>query len=124
MFIKVTHKGDWKETESFLTDSQKKMSTIESVLHKYGQKGVDALSRNTPQNTGKTAMSWRYKVTTNQWGYDIEWYNTNGNVAILIQYGHGTGTGGYVQAIDYINPAMKPIFEGLAEEMWKEVSRL
>lgn len=94
-------------------------------LDKYGLMGVDALSNATPRDSGETAQSWKYKIVHKKGRHGIEWYNTHTNqgmqIAILIQYGHGTGTGGYVQGFDYINPAIKPIFDNIAEEIWKKV---
>jgi hypothetical protein len=94
-------------------------------LEGYGQSGVDALSSATPRRTGKTAESWKYRVIRDRSHPRIEWYNTNirnGSViAVLIQYGHGTGTGGYVQGRDYINPAIRPIFDKIADDMWRQV---
>ena len=91
----------------------------------YGQRGVDALSAATPVNTGKTAASWRYRIVTEHKATRIEWYNTNEvegtSVAVLIQYGHGTGTGGYVVGIDYVNPAVSPIFDLVSKDVWEQV---
>lgn len=96
-------------------------------LDKYGRDGVDALARATPVDSGLTADSWGYHIVQSESGPTIEWYNTNvntgANVAILIQYGHGTGTGGYVLGIDYINPAMRPIFDRILDDIRKEVRR-
>ncbi len=88
--------------------------------------GVDALSRATPVETSLTASSWNYLVSKDSRGSGISWNNTNMTaggtpVAILIQYGHGTGTGGYVAGIDFINPAMSPIFDKIVDDLWKEV---
>lgn len=94
-------------------------------LEKYGQVGVAALSAATPRDTGETATSWNYRVGRSRGLYFIEWYNTHREggapVAILIQYGHGTGTGGYVAGVDYINPAMRPVFDRITNEIWSEV---
>lgn len=101
---------------------------IRRVLQKYGQKGVEALSSATPVKTGKTASSWSYQIESNGDSHTISWSNSNDNrgvnIAIILQYGHGTGRGGYVPGRDYINPAMKPIFDSIVEEAWKELSRL
>lgn len=95
-------------------------------LHRFGKDGVDALSKATPKDTGATADSWDYKITFKDGRYFIEWFNTNVNegvnVAVILQYGHATGTGGYIQGIDYINPTMKPIFEELTNNVWKKVT--
>jgi hypothetical protein len=123
--ITFTSSGSFTNTENFL----KKMSTKEyvSLLNNAGMRGVEILSRNTPVETGKTARSWSYKVTRTKNSYRLDWSNSNSqngsNVAILLQYGHGTGTGGYVQGIDYINPAIRPIFEALVAEIWGEVTK-
>lgn len=122
--ISVRQKGDFKKLEKMLTKSIGK--DYRSVLEKYAKEGVRALSSNTPVNTGKTASSWGYEIIQNADTLSIVWTNSNVNqgvnIAILIQYGHGTGTGGYVQGIDYINPALKPIFDELADAAWKEVT--
>lgn len=97
-----------------------------SVLEKYGRKGVAALSAATPVDTGETASSWDYEIVEENGHISVHWTNSNivdgVNIALILQYGHGTGTGGYVQGIDYINPALRPIFDEMAEAAWKEVS--
>lgn len=124
--IKFKHKGNFKNTEKFFTRA--KQMKIRSILERYGSEGVTALSRATPVDTGKTSMSWDYMVTVTSKGYSVQWFNrheVNGaNIAILIQYGHGTGTGGYVPPRDYVNPAMNPIFEKMASDIWKEVTSI
>lgn len=89
--------------------------------------GVDALQANTPTDTGKTAASWNYRVKKNESGYQIDFNNTNinktVNIAVILQLGHGTGTGGYVRGIDYINPAMQPVFEKMAMDLYAELTR-
>ena len=97
------------------------------ILNAYGQKGVEALSQNTPKDSGKTAASWTYTVKASKDGATVEWSNTNltkdgDPIAILLQYGHGTGTGGYVAGRDYINPAIQPIFDEFADQLWKVVT--
>ena len=96
-----------------------------SILDKYGQKGVDALASATPRESGETANSWSYEITGGDGNYAIQWNNSHVNkgvnIAIILQYGHGTGTGGYVVGRDYINPAVQPIFDEMAETIWKEV---
>ena len=122
--IKV--KGDFKNSEKFFNGAITKLpSAIRSIFAKYGQMGVEALRTYTPQDTGETANSWSYEI--HNWG--ISWNNsknigTDAPLAILIQYGHGTRNGGYVQGIDYINPALRPIFDQIADECWKEVQSL
>lgn len=117
-------KGDFKRTDSFLAKLLKR--DIYRSLDKYGQQGVAALSSATPTESGLAASSWRYEVKREGRGYSITWLNSdveNGfPVAIMLQYGYGTGTGGYVQGRDYINPALKPIFDKIAEDVWKEVT--
>lgn len=115
--------GSFKNTFRFLERAQG--SSIFSDLDKYGRQGVEALRSATPVDTGDTAGSWEYRVTGSAGVYTIEWLNTNNeggvNVAILIQYGHGTGTGGYVAGYDYINPAVRPIFDQIANDMWRRI---
>ena len=117
-------KGDFKRTDSFLAKLLKR--DIYRSLDKYGQQGVAALSSATPTESGLAASSLRYEVKREGRGYSITWLNSdveNGfPVAIMLQYGYGTGTGGYVQGRDYINPALKPIFDKIAEDVWKEVT--
>ena len=122
--ITVRSKGSFKNTENFFT----KLITrrYAKVLAKYGEMGVQLLSANTPVDTGKTASSWSYEVIDDDQGISVIWSNSNvekgwANVALLLQYGHATGTGGYVRGIDYINPALKPVFDELAEAAWTEV---
>jgi hypothetical protein len=96
-----------------------------SDLDRYGRMGVDALARSTPVETGLTSRSWSYRIIRDRRQPGIEWFNTNTvsgtPVVIFIQYGHGTGTGGYVAGRDFINPAMRPIFDQIAAEIWKKV---
>lgn len=122
--IIVRHRGDLKKTKKFL-DRMKERSYLKN-LEKYAQEGVAALSAATPVDTGKTANSWTYEIEHTDTRYAIYWINTNENkgvnIALILQTGHGTGSGGYVQGIDYINPAMKPILQKIADEAWKEVT--
>lgn len=116
--------GSFDNTERWL----KRLGSgdIYRSLDRYGQAGVEALSRATPQDTGATAASWRYTLDYGNGGATIQWYNTHAPygevVALLIQYGHGTGTGGYVRGLNYINPAIRPIFEQAIAAILKEVS--
>ena len=123
--IGVTHTGSFKNTEKFLKRMTKRQQF--PSLDTYGQRGVDALSNATPKDTRETSKRWRYKIEDDRNGITISWYNDNEDdgvpIVILIQYGHGTGTGGYVQGRDFINPAMQPVFDQIAEEMWKKVTR-
>lgn len=120
-------KGDWTDTTDWLGKTLDKMLHLDSssVLEKYGQRGVDALSAATPYRTGKTSKSWNYEIRHENGSVVIDWYNENENegenIALLIQYGHGTKQGAYIQGRDYINPAMRPIFDGIREEVWREV---
>lgn len=121
--IKISHKGNFNNTEKFL----KKISTADFMrnLERYGEMGVQALASATPIDSGFTASSWSYEIEKSSSSYTIHWINNNVNngvnIAIILQYGHGTGTGGYVQGRDYINPALRPIFDEIAESAWKEV---
>lgn len=123
--IVFRQKGDWKKTRKFL----KRCSALklDEVLDRYGQEGVDALSRATPKDTGKTAASWSYEVRKEPERITIVWKNANivdgVPIAVILQYGHATRNGGYVEGTDYINPAMRPIFERIAERAWGEVRR-
>lgn len=121
--IRITSKGDFNNTFRFL----KKMSNfkVNKILDKYGAMGVSALAAATPVDSGLTANSWGYEISVEKEGATIHWTNTNQNngvyIAVILQYGHGTGTGGYVQGRDYINPAIRPVFDKIAEEAWMEV---
>lgn len=123
--ISFNQKGDLSKTIDFLNGLKKKH--IETMLSKYGQQGVDALSKATPVDTGETANSWKFKIESKKGKATIIWYNTNVvngvPIAILLQYGHGTQNGGYIQGRDYINPAMRPIFDRMANDIWKEVTK-
>ena len=122
----LKQKGDFSKTESYLEriGSAIKMKELEH----YGRVGVNELTKATPRNTGKTANSWSYEIKITDKSRGIYWKNSNVNngvpIAIILQYGHGTGTGGYVQGIDYINPALKPIFEDILQKIWKEVKHV
>lgn len=121
--ISVKSTGSFKKIESFL----KKMNDeqIFSVLDSLGQRGVNALASATPVDSGLTSQSWTYEVTHNRGKHGIVWKNTNVhngvNIALILQYGHGTGTGGWVNGYDYINPAIRPVFDEIADEVWKQV---
>lgn len=124
MEIRFESSGSFAKTERFLTNAPK--ANIRSILEALGQKGVRALSAATPLETGKAASSWYYNVKRTRYGWEISWSNSdieNGfPVAVMLQYGHGTGTGGYVQGTNYINPAIKPIFDEIADKAWKAVT--
>jgi hypothetical protein len=123
--ITITSKGDWRKTEDSLRRMQK--AEITAVLNKYGMMGVHALSAATPVDSGETAASWYYSIVQRSGYSSIRWHNSHIDdgipIAVLIQYGHGTGTGGWVEGRDYIMPAIMPIFEQIAAEAWKEVTR-
>lgn len=110
--------------EKWLTDKAKGSSADRSFLEACGRKGVSALANNTPKRSGTVANSWAYHLSRTSKGWDLQWYNSaypglNVNVAVLIQYGHGTRNGGYVPGVDYINPAMKPIMESISNYFMK-----
>lgn len=119
-------KGDFSKTKRYF-ERLKDAARID-VLEKYGRAGVAALSSATPVDSGKTSSSWSYEVSRTQTGATIAFYNSNVNkgvnIAIILQYGHGTGTGGWVEGRDYINPAIQPVFDELSESAWKEVTSL
>lgn len=125
MSISFDFKGDLKNTEKFL--ARMSQGDIFTALEKYGNQGVAALAAATPKESGETANSWTFEIKQSRGGATITWLNThvnNGsNIAILLQYGHGTGTGGYVQGRDYINPAVRPVFDKIAADVWKEVTK-
>lgn len=125
MKLRVFHKGDFKKTERFLEGA--KTFNIRPLLKRYGEAGVRALAAATPKDTGELASSWGYEIQTDRTGARVIWTNSkivNGiPIAIILQYGHGTGGGGYVQGRDYINPAMRHIFDELADAAWKEVTK-
>ena len=123
--ISVKHSGDFRKIERFLKKNQN--ISFNRYLKMYAQKGVEALREATPKDTGLTSESWSYKIVKEEDTTSIVWTNSNVvdgwyNVALMIQYGHGTATGVYVEGIDYINPALRSIFDELAEEIWKEVT--
>ena len=121
--IKIHQKGDFSKTFKFLRNAKQKKFIRK--LHEYGQMGVEALSQATPVRTGLTASSWSYILEASDERISIIWTNSNQNkglyIAVLLQYGHGTRNGGYVQGRDYINPAMRPVFDKIAEDAWLEV---
>lgn len=123
--IIIKHKGNFNNTEKFL--KRAKQLNVKRILEEYGKEGVKALSSATPVNTGLTANSWDYKVEISNGSYTLSWINTNVvngvPIAIILQYGHATKNGGYIQGRDYINPAIQPIFDKIAEQVWKEVTR-
>lgn len=124
MKIWATDKGDFSKTIKFLKSADK---NILPVLHSAGVRGVEALRKATPKYTNLAASSWSYTVDNNRGKYTITFHNHDieggYNVAILIRYGHGTGTGGYVAGRDFITPALQPIFDNLADDVWKEINK-
>lgn len=123
--LKVTREGTFDNLEKSL----KNMSKIDyrQLLNRYGEEGVLALSAATPVDTGKSAGAWRYVVENKGSRWSITWTNDNTHqgipIVLLIQYGHATGNGGYIQGRDFINPALRPVFDKLASAVWKEVSK-
>ena len=129
MSITIKTSGNFSKTFEYLNKLQNfNKDKLMSILKKYGEEGVTSLSKMTPRDTGETASKWRYEITVNNGSAKLAFLNDAENegipIAILIQYGHGTGTGGYVAPTDFINPAMKPIFKKIAEDAWKEVRAL
>lgn len=124
-FITISYRGSFSKTLKLLRKSQMINAFLLRKMEKYGRMGVEALSAATPRRTGRTADSWGYEVHGDKDKIEIVWTNSNNNhgvyIAVLIQYGHGTRNGGYVQGIDYINPAMRPVFEEIAKSAWMEV---
>lgn len=124
--ITIKVKGKYKKATSWLEKMKEALNL--GILDRYGRLGVQALSAATPVRTGKTADSWDYIIEHNANSAKVVWSNDNVengfNVAIGLQYGHGTGTGGYVVGVDYINPALEPVFQALADSMWKEIISL
>jgi hypothetical protein len=124
--VSFSQKGSFKNTEQYL--SRLKSKQVFDILSKYGTIGMNALSNATPKDSGETSQSWSYTIVQRPGYYSIRWHNSHVNdgvpIAIILQYGHGTGTGGYVEGRDYINPAVRPIFEEMANEAWKEVTRI
>lgn len=126
-FINFTHKGNFNHLERFLKKTIRLKAVIRAILNKYGRRGVEALREATPKDTGLTSESWSYEIVEEPNGnLKIVWSNSNVNdgqlIAVLLQYGHATKNGGYVQGTDYINPAIDHIFHRIADEAWKEVA--
>ncbi len=124
--ITISQKGNFSNLSNFFERAAAAVKL--SKLDKYGRLGVDALSAATPVDTGETAASWSYEIERGENSTSLIFKNSNVTdqgdpIAILLQYGHATGNGGYVKGIDYINPALRPIFEQIANEAWQEVSQ-
>lgn len=121
--INFEHSGNFDNITRFLESMSKRDAM--SILRKYGKIGVELLRENTPVDTGKTADSWDYEISNENGRYRLYWTNSNEqdgvHIAIILQYGHGTKNGGYVEGIDYINPVLEEVFTDMAEELWKEV---
>ena len=128
MNISIKSKGDWNKTFNFL-DKVSKGFFNKSLLNRYGEMGVRALREATPKDTGDTANSWSYEIEENNGSVRIIWKNDSTTkdgtpIVVLLHYGHGTRNGGYVQGRDFINPAMRPVFDKIAKEAWEEVVKL
>ena len=124
--ITFRHKGDFSKFTRYL-ERAKEVAKM-GILDRYGREGVAALASATPVETGKTAASWYYEVENKDGRATISFFNSNIQngipIAIILQYGHGTGTGGWVEGRDYINPAIRPIFDKIVESAWREVTKL
>lgn len=124
--ITIKHRGDFSKTTRFLSNAA--VFKARPILNNYGEQGVKALESATPADSGVTANSWGYKTSVTKKGYSINWFNSNTSngipIVILLQYGHATGNGGYVQGRDFINPAIKPILDKIADKLLKEVLAL
>jgi hypothetical protein len=124
--ISFRQKGDFSKSMRFLERAKNVVRLGE--LDKYGRAGVAALASATPTDSGETANSWYYEIVRTKGSVSIEFHNSNIQngvpIAVILQYGHGTGTGGWVQGRDYINPAIQPIFDNIANDAWREVTKL
>lgn len=123
--ITIESQGEWKLTRNWF-DRMTKLD-LALIMNQFGKEGVSALAAATPSRSGLTSKSWNYEVTRKGNNWKITWMNSNvnkgANIAVLIQYGHGTRNGGYVVGRDYINPAIRPVFDKIAQKAWKEVTR-
>lgn len=126
--ITIRQKGDFSNTERMLNNFKSIPTAMSQVLNKCGKMGVAALSSATPVDGGRTAGSWYYEIESNRETSTITFFNSNVNkgvnIAVILQYGHGTRNGGWVEGRDYINPSIQPVFDSIAEEAWKEVTKL
>ena len=124
--ISFRQKGDFSKLTSFLEKAKESVKIGD--LDKYGREGVAALSSATPIDSGKTANSWSYEITNKDGSVTISFNNSNIQngvpIAIILQYGHGTKNGGWVQGRDYINPAIQPVFDDIVDKAWREVTKL
>jgi len=124
--IEAKSSGSFDKTEFFINNL--KQGKPFDILSQYGQKGVDLLVKATPVDSGLTASDWYYKVIKRRGKYTINWYNSNKtsegtSVVVLLHYGHATGGGGYVEGLDFINPALRPLFDKIANDVWREVKQ-
>ena len=123
--ITIESQGEWKLTRNWF-DRMTKLD-LALIMNQFGKEGVSALAAATPSRSGLTSKSWNYEVTRKGNNWKITWTKSNvkkgANIAVLIQYGHGTRNGGYVVGRDYINPAIRPVFDKIAQKAWKEVTR-
>lgn len=124
--FKISHKGNFEKTTRFLNGALRLKA--QKILERYARAGVAALASATPYDTGGTANAWGYRVSVSSRGYSIAWTNSNSNdgvpIAILLQYGHATRSGGYVQGRDFINPAIRPIFDQISSSISQEIANL
>ena len=124
MIVLEAKKGNYDETYEWLEKLRRREYL--KILNKYGEIGVSALASSTPVDSGVTAASWSDKVEVSNGSFGISWYNSHVHdgviIALILQLGHGTGTGGYVEGRDYINPALQPLFEQILEELRSEVA--
>lgn len=125
LLIKFKQKGDFSKLTSYFERTKEVFKSGE--LDKYGQAGVEALRSATPRDSGKTAESWYYEIENQNGRITISFHNSNVNdnvsIAVILQYGHGTRNGGWVEGMDYINPAMQPVFNEIVDQAWKEVTK-
>jgi len=123
--VTLTSTGDFSKLTGFFNRCLEIANL--GILDKYGRLGVEALAAATPVDSGRTAQSWEYKITHTDTGVNLEFWNYNINdgvpIALILQYGHGTGTGGWVEGRDYINPALCPVFDSILNDVWKEISK-
>ncbi len=123
MAISFRQKGNFAKLDTFFQRAKEVVKL--SDLDKYGREGVEALRLATPKDTGRTAASWTYEIKRSNGVIRLEFHNSNIErgipIAILLQYGHATRNGGFVQGVDYINPSLEPIFERIANNAWKDV---
>lgn len=123
--ITIKHKGEFKQTSKFFVDCLN--PNYMNIIERYANAGVNALASATPVDSSNTANSWGYDIKKRGKTITITWYNTNVvdgvPIVILLQYGHGTSNGGYVQGRDFINPTLKPLFDKMANDVWKEVTK-